>query len=316
MLFVETYAADHLRQLDLSLPADLNAPQIEDSLERYALSGGKRLRPILCFCFAELFDVSKESVAPFARLAEFTHAATLLHDDVIDQAELRRAKPTMNAHLSNVHAVLAGDSLIARIMLEMARLDQPRLLEELAQTVDDLTRGEWLQLEKRFRVSVSGFALEAVASMKTSSLVRWCCLIGPLLKNASSEKIQLIRDFTQELGLLFQLTDDRLDFLAAKNSGKAKFKDLIEGQINLVSFILMQNDSSLSKKIERCWQAQSSEFGFMSQAYEKFGAEIEARIRIKEDNCRELLNQIESSEESRPKKVVDEIVRSISQRSK
>lgn len=312
---LQTYAAQCLSHLNLSLPSDLNAPEIEERLQRFSLAEGKRIRPILCFAFGEVFGVEHERLADFARIAEFTHAATLLHDDVIDQATERRAKPSLNAILGNTRAVLAGDSLIARIMLEMAELNQPLLLKELAKSVDDLTRGEWLQLELKHKTKAEYKTLLRIAELKTSSLIRWSCLVGPVLSmNASS--FEVIKDFSRELGLLFQFTDDRLDFMSQETTGKPSFNDLKEGQINLVSHLLIQKNPNLIQRIQDAWLNGSQSFHFMFAEFKLHEREIQTKVNILRENCFELLRIILGKHESNAIKVIEEIINAISRRSK
>src|SRR4051812_15346900 len=135
---------DFIEKLDLSIASQHPVPEIGPLLERTVLAGGKRLRPTLCFLMSGVFEVELEKVTPYARLAEFVHSASLAHDDVLDWADRRRDKPTINAVSCNSQAILSGDFLVARVFAELSALKAYDLIADLSEVMEFLVYGEWL----------------------------------------------------------------------------------------------------------------------------------------------------------------------------
>ncbi len=121
--------------LDLSLNVEA-VPEIETLLGKTVLFRGKKFRPTLSFLVGQFFRLDLKQVSPYARAAEFVHSATLAHDDVIDESSVRRNRPTLNARSTNGRAVLAGDLLLARVMVELSALGQLRIIHDLSKTVE------------------------------------------------------------------------------------------------------------------------------------------------------------------------------------
>lgn len=222
-----------IQKLDLVIPTDHSIPEIPDLLNRTVLLGGKRLRPALCFLMGQAFGLSSERLAPFARAAEFTHSASLAHDDVVDSARTRRNSKTINEESSNKRAVLAGDLLLARVMVELSQQGDVDIIYDLARVVEDLVNGEWLQMDIRGRTDVTINELIEVSLRKTASLMSWCCTVAARISpNYSMELLEETKYFGQNLGIAFQMMDDVIDF--NKQGEKDYAKDLKEGIVNYV----------------------------------------------------------------------------------
>lgn len=234
--------------VDLRLNHPTLLPGVQLLSEEVLLSGGKKLRPRLCFMVAEAIGVPFEKVAPYARVVELVHAATLAHDDVIDQATKRRGKPTLNDQLTQARAVLSGDLLLSRSMVELAELGRSDLLKRMAEVLEDLVTGEWLQLECRGSFDVSLITLENIARLKTASMLEWCAQVPFYLMNAGEKELDSARAFGKHLGIAFQCIDDCLDF--SKASGKDYVKDLKEGQLNQVGRVLLDANPKLVHDFE------------------------------------------------------------------
>ncbi len=235
--------AQALEAMDFGLPEQDVVPEIPALLNRTVLLGGKRMRPALCLMMGGVFGLDLEKVKPFARAIELTHAASLAHDDVIDEALLRRQRQTLNAAASNVRAVLAGDLLLARVMAEVSRLGPLKVIEDLALAVEDLVRGEWLQDGLRGQVTVDREVLDQVALLKTGSLLRFCAVAPARLAGASESQVQACARLGEAIGVAFQWVDDVLDFDA--HSGKRPSQDLQAGLLNSVSVEMLREDPSL-----------------------------------------------------------------------
>lgn len=249
--------------------------EIESLINDLSLSGGKRLRPLLGVAVGECFSVSQEKLSPFLRIAEMTHAATLIHDDVIDLAEERRGRPTLNLVKSNAEAVLAGDYLIAQIIEEMAATGRLDLLSSLAQVVKKMVKGEWLQKEARFQAFVSESHLLSVAAAKTASLIEWVMVLGPELAKAPLSTKEAFSQMAIDVGVAFQMADDVLDFEEA--TGKEPFQDLREGLVNFVSWDLLSSRPSYKESLCELFKTQSFEVFWSAEDI----SESQNRIRLK-----------------------------------
>lgn len=222
-----------IENLDLVLKTNHSVPEIPDLLNRTVLIGGKRLRPALCFLMGQALGVEAERMIPFARSAEFTHSASLAHDDVVDNASTRRSLRTINAESSSKRAVLAGDLLLARVMVELSQQGDVEIIHDLARVVEDLVNGEWLQIDIRGNINTTQEDLIEVSKRKTASLMIWCCVVAARVSESNSADLrQICSDFGENLGIAFQMIDDVIDFTEAGEKDFAK--DLKEGIVNYV----------------------------------------------------------------------------------
>ena len=176
-----------------------------DSIMRYVVdTHGKRLRPILVLLGAKLFGDVNEQALRAATFVEMVHNATLLHDDVVDDADQRRNKASVKARFGNLSAVLAGDYLLAKAMLLLTEPDDRAILQEMLRTTAAMSEGELMQ-------NLSDNEYLEIITRKTALLMRSCCAAGALSVNATAEQVQQISDFGLNFGILFQLRDDLLD---------------------------------------------------------------------------------------------------------
>lgn len=287
----ETALAVENLNLDLTV---FSVPEIDALLSKTVLLRGKKFRPTLCFLTGQLIGLDLFTLEPYARAAEFVHAATLAHDDVIDESSVRRNRPTLNARSSNARAVLAGDLLLARVMSELSQLGELQIIHDLSRTVEELVYGEWLQLEARKIVKVSRNHLEAVARKKTASLMIWCCTTPARLKNMSNDFIQLFQMFGESLGIVFQMIDDIIDF---NLEGEKPFAhDLREGLVNFVTLELLEENPRLSDPIQKLLGAKTSfkEWPWSQQELEYACNRVRARACAKLEGATQILDQIQA----------------------
>jgi geranylgeranyl pyrophosphate synthase len=255
--------------IDYGLSHSSLLPGTQAWTESYLLKSGKKLRPRLTVMLGEAVGVDTSVLTSYARVAELVHSATLAHDDVIDQATERRNNATLNFKLTQARAVLTGDLLLARATVELSELGSLALVRRMAQVIEDLATGEWLQLENRGNLEIEMKTLDEIAKLKTASLLGWCTEIPMHFKNADSEAIRYANQFGVHLGLAFQYGDDCLDF--SDESGKDFSKDLKEGLLNQVTFLLVQKKPKLKPAFSDIY-ANSSGFtreDFMNLVGEK-----------------------------------------------
>jgi octaprenyl-diphosphate synthase len=223
---------------------------IGDYLRR---SGGKRVRPALTILanYAVGGDGSNQSSIRMATVMEFLHTATLVHDDVIDKAETRRNRPSINSEFGNQTAVLMGDWLyMSAFETSLAERSLP-ILDILTAVTRRMTEGELLQLTLLGRTDVSEEQYFDVIARKTAYLFSACCEIGSLLGGAAPEQQAMMRDYGMNLGIAFQLIDDLLDFTSSEHVlGKPAGADLIEGKISLPLILLLQRDPALRPQVQ------------------------------------------------------------------
>ena len=193
-----------------------------NSIMHYVLdTQGKRLRPILVLLSAKLFGEPNEQTLRAATFVEMLHSATIIHDDVVDDANQRRGKSSVKARFGNLSAVLAGDYLLAKAMLLLAQPDDHAILQEMLSTTAAMSEGELMQTIVADCVSQSENPTQYldIITRKTALLMRSCCAAGALSVNATPEQVQQIADFGLNFGILFQLRDDILD---GENTAKAQ----------------------------------------------------------------------------------------------
>jgi octaprenyl-diphosphate synthase len=197
-------------------------------------SGGKRLRPVLTLAAARLCGYQGERHKPLAACVEFIHTATLLHDDVVDESDLRRGQASANAVFGNQASVLVGDFLFARafqMMVEDGSLEVLRILSAAAATIAE---GEVLQLATSNDTQTSEEAYLEVIRAKTAELFAAACRIGAVVAERPAGEEEALRSFGLNLGIAFQLVDDVLDYSAAQaRLGKSVGDDFKEGKITL-----------------------------------------------------------------------------------
>lgn len=237
------------KNLDLKVRS-VNAHQaIDEVLSRTVLRGGKRLRPLLAFLMGNLFKVDLDALTPFARASELVHAASLSHDDVIDNASVRRGAPSINILASNKKAVLAGDYLLSSVIVDLCSTGELGLVNEMSLVIKDLSEGEWLQLDLIDSRDYSRELIREIALKKTSSVMSYCTVAPALLAKMPLEIQKICRNFGISLGLAFQLIDDTLDY--SGNSLKDQELDLKNGIVNAVVFELLDTRVDLFSRFKK-----------------------------------------------------------------
>ncbi len=197
-------------------------------------AGGKRLRPSLLLLSAKLIGGGGESAVRLGAVVELIHAATLVHDDVIDAAETRRGRPSANVQWGNHTCVLAGDWLYMQAFQIALRERNFHMLDLLIGLTQMMVEGELLQLERIGRIDISEADCMELVDRKTACLFSVCAKLGAITAGADSRTEEKLGDFAWNLGMAFQLVDDMLDFTAReKTLGKPVGGDLREGKVTL-----------------------------------------------------------------------------------
>jgi octaprenyl-diphosphate synthase len=221
---------------------------------QYVLSsGGKRFRPMLLLLAAKLCEYEGQHHVELAGVVEFIHTATLLHDDVVDSAELRRGNRSANTVWGNQTSVLVGDFLFAKTFSIMVGCGNLEVLRLLADTTTRMAEGEVQQLLNTCDLEVDEERYLDVIRSKTAILIAAACEVGAVLADASAEQVLAMREFGLEIGIAFQLMDDALDYVAEqKDFGKEKGHDLAEGKMTLpLIHALTQVDARQHEEVAR-----------------------------------------------------------------
>jgi octaprenyl-diphosphate synthase len=215
-------------------------------------SGGKRLRPSLLLLAAKLAggDPAGAAAIQLGAVVEMIHAATLVHDDVIDAAQTRRGRPSANAKWGNHTCVLAGDWLYMQAFQLALRLRNFRVLDMLISLTQTMVEGELLQLERIGRIDIGEADCMELVDRKTASLFSICARLGALAASGDPGIEERLGDYAWNLGMAFQLVDDVLDFTAReKVLGKPVGGDLREGKVTLPLVYALECASSEERRL-------------------------------------------------------------------
>ena len=205
-------------------------------------SGGKRLRPLLMVLCARLCGYKGVDDARLAVVFEFVHAATLLHDDVVDHAEFRRSRPAANTIWGNPAVVLVGDFLYSRSIQLAVGYQDIRILQVLLEATTRMSEGEVLQLINSDNLEISEREYLEVITRKTAGLISAACRTGAIFGGGGQGEEDALETFGQNLGIAFQLIDDTLDFTGeAEELGKPVGNDLQEGKATLPLIYALKN---------------------------------------------------------------------------
>jgi len=215
---------------------------LQEIMTYIARSGGKRLRPLLACICAKLNGYEGSDHIALGSVVEYLHAATLLHDDVLDDAHLRRGSPSANSKWGNHLAVLGGDFLYTSAFdILLARFPRD-IIRVLCRASMDMIEGEVLQRQWRGRIDISEETYFEVISLKTASLIAASCRSGGMLGGADQAAAADLEEFGRSLGMAFQIIDDTLDYMADEEKlGKILGGDLRQGTVTLPLIYLMQS---------------------------------------------------------------------------
>ena len=303
-----TLIASELAQVEeeFERQARSNVQVIDYIADYLRASGGKRVRPALTILanYAVGGNGGRYNSIRMATVMEFLHTATLVHDDIIDNAETRRDRPTVNAIYGNETAVLMGDWLyMSAFETSLAERSLP-ILDILTAVTRKMTEGELLQLDLLGRSDVSELTYLDVLERKTAYLFSACCEVGAILGEANETQRTALRDFGLNLGTAFQLTDDLLDFTATDEVlGKAAGVDLLAGKVTLPLIYLLESDPSATPKVQAVIKDGNYENvsrAELLEAVDRVGGLERARARADEfaEAARTALNVLPDSEYS------------------
>lgn len=248
-----TTAASELVEIEKALSENLKpyVDLVSDVAGHIIFSGGKRLRPLLMILSARLCGYTGNYDVTFSTAIEYLHAATLLHDDIVDDANLRRGKPVAHSKWEDAIVVLVGDFLLARSLTISAATEKIEVIKVLSQLTEDMSQGEVHQLMRKGDISLTEDEYLEVIRRKTAVLFEAACRTSAILADANDEDKNALTEYGYNLGVAFQMMDDLFDYtLDTTEFGKEVGADLKEGKLTLpVIYALKQANSSDREKM-------------------------------------------------------------------
>ena len=236
-----------LKAVEKLIKSDINKEKMILRLYNYIFkSDGKKIRSRLNLIAS---SSSKNSDRyKLASIIELLHTATLVHDDVVDNASTRRGAMSVNSLWSNAHGVLIGDYIYSKAFMLMVEIGKKDILAELADATNDISQGELIQLDAISNIKISLNKLKKISYFKTGRLFEASAKTGAMLAGANKNFIKNIGESAKNIGILFQIKDDLLDYSNTSKTGKQSFQDLKEGKVTYPFFFALKNSSQKEKK--------------------------------------------------------------------
>ena len=225
-----------------------DVPLLNNVIHYIVKRKGKQMRPMFVFLSANLFAPTNDSTFRAASLIELLHTATLVHDDVVDDSNLRRGFFSLNAIWKNKIAVLVGDYLLSRGLQLAVNNDEFQLLKVVSQAVQRMSEGELLQMEKARKMDIDEATYFTIINHKTAALISACCEAGALSAGASDKAVEDMRAFGTHVGIAFQIKDDLFDYGDGVGIGKPTGVDIKERKITLPLIHAISNAQRSDRK--------------------------------------------------------------------
>ena len=250
MYVLKKTTSAELRRVQSTIKKELASEKIIQEIYEYIFNAeGKKTRALLCLLASKASDIKSNTRINLASIIELLHTATLVHDDVVDESELRRGARSVNQVWTNSYSVLMGDFIYSKAFILMVKLGIPAVLDELAKATNDIARGEIIQLElfeKKQLIELKD--LLKVSYLKTGRLFEASAKTGAMLACRSAEEIKTFGLLGKALGTAFQIQDDILDYEALKlDTGKPALKDFKEGKITFPLYFALQQANTKDK---------------------------------------------------------------------
>jgi octaprenyl-diphosphate synthase len=303
---------------DKLIEACLGAPEgLAEACCQLIEAGGKRIRPTLCLLAFRAAGGQSPLPMDLAVVCELLHNATLLHDDVIDEGELRRGRPAVRVVHGNAISVLGGDFLLVRTV-EMIAARGTRFIDLYTETMKQLINGELVQLQRRGSTATTEADYFSIIEGKTASLFRWASFSGALAAGIDEPRAKNLGQFGWHVGMAFQIMDDVLDFSAdAAKLGKSLLADIGEGKMTLPVILAAQKSSEIVVLLDRMLEGEESDLiaPKVAELVHSTGAVAESKKRAAEHTEQALDTSASlSGLESNSVRVLDEITRALLER--
>ena len=238
---------EELKVVEKYIKKDLSKEKTISGLYKYIFrSSGKKMRARLSLIASSVKN--HKDRFKLASVIELLHTATLVHDDVVDNSPTRRGIKSVNNIWTNAHGVLIGDYIYSKAFIYMVDIGNNKILKELSNATNDISQGELIQLDAINNLNISLNKLKKISYFKTGRLFEAAAKTGAILINANDSYIENISDCAKNLGILFQIKDDMLDYSLKSEIGKPIFQDIKEGKVTYPFFYAYKNSSSNERK--------------------------------------------------------------------
>ncbi len=301
---------DDLSEIEVALEQNLNPhfDLVSQIAGHILFSGGKRLRPLLMVLSARLCGYDGNYEKTFSTIFEYLHAATLLHDDLVDEATLRRGKPVAHSIWGNAIAVLVGDFLLARSLSIAAETKRPDVIKVVAEITENMSQGEIHQLMKKGCIDLTETEYMEIIERKTAVLFQGTCRVGALISGVSKEKENALAGYGFNIGIAFQMVDDLLDY--SQNTpalGKKVGADLKEGKLTLpVIYSLKSADATDRIQMEKIIKNKDfsmEDFETLIAIMKKYGGQTYTQ-KVAQKYVKNAKNALEIFENSTTKEIL------------
>jgi len=283
-----TMVEKDLKEIEIALADNLNPylDLVSDVAGHILFAGGKRLRPLLMVLSARICGYKGDYDKIFSTTFEYLHAATLLHDDLVDGAKLRRGKPVANSIWGNSTAVLVGDFLLARGLSIAAATGKLKVIKVIAGVTESMSQGEIHQLMRKGALDLTEAEYMEIIRRKTAVLFEGACRISAFIANASKKEEKAVSGYGYNMGMAFQMADDLLDYtLDTRALGKEVGADLKEGKLTLpVIYALKEAERNDPLRMTAILQNKSfsvRDFKLLLTLLEKYGGIAYTKERAK-----------------------------------
>lgn len=292
-------------------------PVLREASTELLKAGGKRIRPVFVLLTGKLGQFNVEKVTKIAVSLELIHMATLVHDDVIDDAELRRGKPTIKHLYGNRVAMYTGDYMLARALEEITSIHDHRIHKILAKTIVEVCIGEIEQLKDKFQWNQNLRNYLRRIKRKTALLIATSCMLGAISSGLSEKEAKKLYYYGYYIGMSYQIIDDILDFTSSeKQLGKPVGNDLLQGNITLPVLYAMRNPSFYRKLIDTFQKPEDVSKNVMEDLVMelKDTKAIEHSYKLSNLYLRKALFMLNDVPNGRAKKTLEDIAKFIGKR--
>jgi heptaprenyl diphosphate synthase len=251
MLYADIKPDIEIIENELEKALNSSSHLLNDASIHLLQAGGKRIRPVFALLSAKFGDYNIERIKNIAVPLELIHMGSLVHDDVIDNSDIRRGRETVKAQWNNRVAMYAGNFIFARALEYVTSIEKPLAHQILAKTMVELVNGEVIQIEDKFRLDQTLKDYFRRIKRKTALLIESCCELGAVVSEADVKTVRHLKRYGYFVGMSYQIVDDILDFTATdKQLGKPAGSDLMQGNITL-PILLMKDDPVLTPYLQK-----------------------------------------------------------------
>ena len=292
-------------------------PVLREASTQLLRAGGKRIRPVFVLLSARFGDYNNKDIETVAVALELVHMATLVHDDVVDDSELRRGKPTIKSLYGNRVAMYTGDYILARSLETITQVKSPEVHKLLSHTLVEVVEGEIAQIEDKYNLDQALWDYLRRIKRKTALLIATSCKLGAIAAGVNEYEANKLYEYGYNIGMSFQIIDDILDFTATeKELGKPTGSDLYQGHVTLPIFYAMQ-DLEFKRKLKDLFvkreEMDMNELNELIQELKKTNA-IEKSYELSNNYLNKALEALNCLPESKFKKTLEVIAQVIGKR--